>query len=66
MQGVVTTIHAVLTPVTGCFDPIHVYYKKWAFTFVNYKLVKKSTVISGLSQAIKVDFRENQVTKGVF
>ena len=51
---------AILIPFTS------IYYKKWVFTFVNYKLVKKSTANSGLGQAIKVDFSENQVIKGVF
>ena len=35
------------------------------FTFVNYKLVKKSTTVSGLSQAIKIDYSDIQVIKGV-
>ena len=57
VQGVVTTIPAVLAPATAVLIPFaSVYYKKWAFTSVNYKLVKKSTTISGLGQAIKLNF----------
>ena len=43
-----------------------VYYEKWAFTFVNYKLVKKSTTISGLGQVTKVDFCGKSSDQGSF
>ena len=40
------------------FDPAcmltSVYYKKWALTSVNYKLIKKSRTIFGINQAIKL------------
>ena len=67
VQGVVTTIPAVLThPRPAVLIPFtSVCYKKWAFTFVNYKLVKKS-IISGLGQAIKVDFSGKSSDQGSF
>ena len=53
--GCYYTILTALTPVTGGFDPEHVFNYKWTITSINF--IKTSITVSAsiLKQAVKLD-----------